>query len=228
MAWEDASLSLFQRLYRTLGSAFLPVETARAVAEGPLAPALRFSLLSALPWAPWWAIIPVTHLIQFKSGFQYELIEKPGLTLGEDVARAMAFGVIASLLSLLAWAWPFASLLKAFSREPHNDAVGRAGWRMALYRAWLIPLGLTLLHVSLWAMPKGAPDTALILLQLCFGSLPRLLLVVHCFSLARYFGVGPGSSLIVSIVPVAVEGTVLALAEKLAQPLLPVLPVPEG
>jgi hypothetical protein len=175
---------------------------------------------------PWWTIIPFTHLIQFKSGFAYEVVQKPGLTLEADLARAMAIGLGISLLSFLSWAVPFASLLQAFARESHDPAAGRAAWRMALYRSWIVPFGLSLFWLSMWGLPEQTAPMVGELSWLLFQIMPRLLVVLHCHALARFMGASTGGALAVSMVPVAVEGAAALLLGTAVKGLLP--PMPEA
>jgi hypothetical protein len=226
IAWEDPSRSLPLRFWRTLGSTFLPTETVRAVAEGTPGPALRFGLLSALPWAPLWAIIPFTHTLQFKARFALEELSKPGLSTEFDVARAMIVGLVLSLLFFVSWALPYASLLRAFAGGHDPGEVTRAAWRNALYRVWIVPLGMTLFWLVTWAMPPEPPPIAMEVALLFFTMLPRLLIVLHCHAMARYFGASGGVAVLVSVMPLLVEWAASQLVWHAAQGLLP--PMPEG
>ncbi len=203
--WEDPELPWPRRLLGTLSAGFLPIETARAAADGSVRPALVFALLSALPWAPVWAIVPFTHTLQFKANFALDVVSKPGLTLATDLAQSMTIGLLLSLVSFLTWSVPFASLLKAFAPENERSAAPRAAYRTALYRVWLVPFGMSLFWFAVWALPEGSPALAGDVIFLCFQLLPRMLIVLHCNAMARYFGASPGGALIVSGVPLAVE-----------------------
>lgn len=226
MAWEDPALPWHRRLLRTLGATFLPTESARAAAEGSLGPALRFALLSALPWAPLWAVVPFTHTLLFKSRFTVEVIESAEISIALDVARAMAVGLVLSVLYFLSWAFPFASLLRAFAHVPHQSSATLAAWRTALYRVWIVPAGMTLFWLITWGMPENPPTVLLEITFLCFQMLPRLLLVLHCHAAARYAGVSSAMALVVSILPVIVEWSAGLLVWHGAKELLP--PMPES
>ncbi|MFT3926071.1 MAG: hypothetical protein QM778_26240 [Myxococcales bacterium] len=206
IAWENAALSWPRRFLSTLNASFLPTATARAVAENPrVAPALGFALLSALPWAPLWAIVPFTHTLQFKPNFALEQVPKQGLSLAADLARAGAIGLALTLVSLLTWSVPFASLLRAFAKEPMQPLAPSAAYRTALYRLWLVPFGMSMFWLSVWAMPMNAPAVLGDLTLVGFQILPRLLIVLHCHAQARYFGASSAGAMVVASVPLAVE-----------------------
>jgi hypothetical protein len=224
MPWENAALSWPRRFVSTLGASFLPTETAQAIAEGSLAPAIGFALLSALPWAPLWAVVPFTHTLQFKASLALEVLAKPGLSVASDLARALAIGLALSLVSLVTWSVPFASLLKAFAREQDQALATRAAYRTALYRVWLVPFGMSLFWLSVWALPMGAPALAGDLAFLFFQMLPRMLIVLHCHAMARYFGASSGTALLVAGVPLAVEWAAGLWVWHLTRDFLPVQP----
>jgi hypothetical protein len=224
MAWENASLSWFRRFLNTLGATFLPEETARAAAEGSVGPALRFALLSSLPWTALWGIIVFTHTLQFGPAMAVRVLHEAGLSMEADVARATAIGVAFSLVYFLAWSVPFASLLKAFSREPSSPEIARAGLRAALYRVWVIPFGLAVTQLCLASLPEKPPAIAVELTVLCFEMLPRILVAIHCHATARYFGLGSGSALIVACVPMAVEWAAGPWIGLIFRPFLPSMP----
>lgn len=224
MPWENAAFSWPRRFVSTLGAAFLPTETARAVADGSLGPALGFALLSALPWAPVWAVVPFTHTLQFKPNLALEVLAKPGLSVASDVARALAIGLVLSLVSLVTWSVPFASLLKAFAREQDQALATRAAYRTALYRVWLVPFGMSLFWLSVWALPTGAPALMGDLTFLLFQMLPRMLIVLHCHAMARYFGASSGTALLVAGVPLAVEWAAGLMVWHVTREFLPAQP----
>lgn len=207
IAWEAPEASFLRRLFGTLASSFLPLTTIRSVSLGEIAPALRFTLLCALPWMPLWAIMPFTHTLHFKNSFVVEVIQKPGmLSIRWDVARAMGIGLLLSGVAMLSWALPFASLLRAFGKPPEPGvSANQAAWRLVLYRAWVVPCGLSLMALFAWSLPAD-PDPWLIEVSLlALHVLPRILVLMHCFAMARYFGVEGFSSIIVAMVPLVVE-----------------------
>jgi hypothetical protein len=225
MPWENPELSLFRRITGTLSSTFLPLGTIRAVSSGTIGPALRFMLIWTLPWMPLWAIMPYTHSLLFKYNFAVEVVAKTSGGIWLDVARAMAIGVALSGVAMLSWALPFASLLRAFGNTPEPGVEpGNAAWRMVLYRAWVVPCGLTLLSVLAWSLPKE-PNASLVELALLgLLLLPRVLILMHCFAMARYFGVQGLSSIAVALVPLIVEVVVGLVVGRGAEALLPAAP----
>jgi hypothetical protein len=228
IAWEMPERSFFGRLLGTVRSTFSPLTTIRAVSVGEIGPALRFSLVWMLPWMPLWAILPFTHSLMFKYNFAVEVITKPGdLPIAWDVARAMAIGLGLSAIGLATWAIPFASLLRAYGKSPEPGVDPRtAAYRMVLYRAWVVPCGLTLLALSGWSM-SAEPNPGLIELSLLgLRLLPRILLLMHCFAMARYFGVEGLASIAVAMVPLVVEMAVGQFINLGAAALAPVTPPP--
>lgn len=207
IAWENPERVLFGRLLGTLASTFLPLTTIRAVSAGTVGPALRFALLSALPWMALWGIMPFTHTLEFKFNFAVDVIHKPGmLSIPWDVARAAGIGLVLGCIALLSWALPFVSLLRAYGSPPEAGVSAvSAAWRMALYRAWVIPCGLSLLALFAWSMPPEANPWLIEVSLLLLHLLPRILILMHCFAMARYFGVEGMASMVVSMVPLAVE-----------------------
>lgn len=226
MPWENPDLSLFRRLTGTISSTFLPLGTIRAVSSGAVAPALRFMLVWMVPWMPLWAIMPFTHRLLFKYSFAVEVVgDKDPTLIGFDVARAIGIGLVLSAISMLSWALPFASLLRAFAKTPEPGVEpGSAAWRMVLYRSWVVPCGLTLFSLLGWGLPKD-PNRLLVELALVgLYLMPRVLILMHCFAMARYFGVEGLSSIAVAVLPLAVEmaaGPVVGLG---AETLLPKTP----
>ena|GEM_PF-3872421 len=225
MPWENAALSWPRRFFDTLNASFSPTTTARAVAENQrLVPGLGFALLSALPWAPLWAIIPFTHTLMFKPSFGLEVLTKPGLSVSVDVVRAAAIGLSVFAISTLTWCVPFASLLKAFARPADQTFAAAAAYRTVLYRMWLLPFGMTLLSLAIWALP---PNPAVVfgdLIVVCFQLLPRLLILLHCHAMARYFGASSAGALAVSVVPWAFEMAASLWIQQVVQGFLPEIP----
>jgi hypothetical protein len=222
--WENPELSLLRRFTGTVSSTFLPLATIRAVSSGPIGPALRFMLVWMVPWMPLWAIMPFTHSLLFKYSFAIEVVgnDKSGAAIGFDVARAMGIGLSLSVLSLLSWAWPFASLLRAFAKtsEPGVEP-GNAAWRMVLYRSWIIPCGLTLFSLLAWSLPKD-PNALLVDLALVgLYLMPRVVILMHCFAMARYFGAEGLGAMGVALLPLAVEMAVGLVVGLGAENMLP-------
>lgn len=226
MPWETPGLSLPRRFFGTLRSTFSPLRTIQAVSTGPVASAFGFSLVWALPWMPLWAIMPFTHSLLFKHHFELEVVaNKSTLSVPWDVARAAGIGVALSSIALLSWALPFASLLRAYAktREPGVDPA-HAAWRMVLYRVWVVPCGLSLLALWAWSLPPDPNPFLIELSLLVFHLLPRILILMHCFAMARYFGVEGLASFAVAVVPLVVEVAVGLLVGRGAQLLLPNVP----
>lgn len=226
MAWETPDRSFWARWLGTVRSTFAPNVTVDALAQGELAPALRFALLWMLPWMPLWGIVPFTHALLFKAQFQVEVVQKPGiLPVPWDVLRAMGIGFVLSTIGILSWALPFASLLGAFAQNgtPERDP-RRAAFRLTLYRAWVLPCGFALYFLVVWALPEEPASIAVMLAELGLRFFPRLLVLMHCFALARLFGLRGLSLMAVAGVPLLVEMAVAPLVGEAAIHLLPEAP----
>lgn len=221
IGWEDPQLRWHQRLLRTLSASFAPIASLHAVAHGEVAPALRFALVSGLPSMLTWAIIPYTHTLGFGYGFTVARLANPtgGVPIELDVLRAMAIGLAIGLLDQLAWSLPFVSLLAAFADGSRELEPKRAGWRTALYRAWVIPLSMLLFYVVPWALPFELADYEL--LEQSMRVLPRVLVFVHCQLMARYLGASGFGGLMVAVVPQLVWGAASLLLRDVALRLLP-------
>ncbi len=222
LAWEDDALPWPQRLSRTFGATFAPLATLHAVVHGEIAPAVRFMLVSALPFMALWAIIPFTHTLLFKPEFALEVVHAPGgPPVALDVARAVAIGVGLSVISLLSWGVPFVSLLRGFADGPRPEDPSRAAWRTVLYRAWVIPCGMAFFSFMLWALPKQPNPFLIELIVIGFRMLPRVLILIHCHAVARYFGLSGFGALAVSVLPLVVEWAVDLTVQRGAEQLLP-------
>jgi hypothetical protein len=224
MPWENPELPLLRRFTGTVSSTFLPLGTIRAVSSGAIGPALGFMLVWMVPWMPLWAIMPFTHSLLFKYSFAVEVVgsDKSTAAIGVDVARAMGIGLLLSAVSMLSWAMPFASLLRAFAKtsEPGLEP-GTAAWRMVLYRSWIVPCGLTLFSLLAWSLPKD-PNALLVDLALVgLYLMPRVLILMHCFTMARYFGAAGLASMAVALLPLAVEMAVGLVVGVGAESMLP-------
>jgi hypothetical protein len=227
IAWEDDSLSFPARLLRTLGSTFRPIESLYAVSNGEVGPALRFALLSALPFMMLWAVTPFTHTLMFGPHFDLEVLpEKSSLPVALDILRALGIGLALSLISLLSWALPFASLARAFADGSRSEDPRKAAWRTALYRIWIVSFGTTSLYATTWGLPKDPSPFVLELTLLTFEMVPRMMILVHCHALARYFGAAGLSAVAVSVMPLIVQWAVSMPVWRLAEYLLPAMPPP--
>lgn len=205
IAWEQPERFVLARLFGTLRATFSPLTTIRAAASGELGPAGRFALLWMMPWMLLWAILPFTHTLNF-THFRVEVIQKPGdLSIPWDIARAMTVGFVHNALILSCWTVPFASLLHAFGNPDEGTPNLRtAAYRVMLYRSWVVPFGLTLFALCGWALP---PEPNPVVLELSFVALrllPPILLLMHCFATARYYGVEGLASIAVAMVPMLV------------------------
>jgi hypothetical protein len=224
LAWENLNLPWLARAARTLWSTFTPNTGANAVAHGRIRDAFGFALFFALPWMPLWAIVPFTHTLVFKPGLDLDLTQTPpALPPAMDVTRAMGIGLGLSIISLLSWATPFSSLMRAFCPSPTlAPAAAAAAWRTALYRAWIVPFGLTAFWFCVWCLPADPPSILFEISVLLFQLLPRLLILLHCAALARHVGIKGWSVSIVALVPWAVEWALgLALSEGVSSLLPP-------
>ena len=117
-------LSFGRRLFSTLGATFAPLRTIHAVAAGRIAPALRFTLLTALPFMLLWAIVPFTHTLLFKPSFGLEVLPEQELRCrsGSTCCAPVAIGLGFSSITFVSWTLPFASLVGAFSNGSRPEA----------------------------------------------------------------------------------------------------------
>jgi hypothetical protein len=227
MGWEDEALPWFTRLYRTLEATFAPLETLHAAANGEIVPALRFMLLSALPWMLLWAIIPFTHTLTFGPSFRIAVAPAAGgMPIELDVVRAMAIGLVYSSVTQLSWSVPFVSLLKGFADGSRTEDPKRAGWRTALYRMWVLPCGMTLFFLLTIGLPPEPSQFVVELGLLGLQMLPRMLILIHCHVMARYFGASGFGALMVAVVPLCVEWATGLWVQDVALRLLPKIAVP--
>lgn len=223
MAWEDPALSFGRRLGATLAASFAPLESLQAVARGETRPALRFALLTALPFMMLWAIFPYTYTILFSSPFGVELLpDKSTVPVWLDVLRAMGIGLGLELLSLLSWSIPFVSLVRAFANGSREEDPTRAAWRTTLYRVWVIPFGIFVFWLLHWGLPEESGMFVREISWLGMHQLPRILILIHCHAMARYFGADGMGAFAVSVVPLAVEWAIGLTVERGARLLLPV------
>jgi hypothetical protein len=221
MPWERSELSFPRRVLGTMASAFAPVESVGSIlSERAVAPALGFALLFAFPFMAAWAVIPFTHTLEFKPG-AVVLVNAGSEQVALDILRAAAIGLGMGLVSVASWALPFGSLLRAFCPRPDLAASApRFAARLALYRAFLVPLALSLLYGGSWLLPATPAvlfETAALLLTL----MPRLILLMHTVALARALGLSSGARLAVVLVPVGVEAALGLLVGEGVARLLP-------
>lgn len=227
IAWEDDSLPWHRRLFATLGATFRPIVSLHAVANGELGPALRFACITALPFMLVWAVTPFTHTLMFGPELSLDVVGGAGpLPIWLDVLRAMGIGLALAIIALLAWVIPFASLVRAFADGSRSESPTKAAWRTALYRTWIVPLGTTALYFVSWSMPRQPSPFLLELTLLTFEMVPRLVILIHCHAMARYFGATGFSALVVSIMPLAVQWAVSLPVWQIAETFLPPAPPP--
>lgn len=227
MPWEEPERGFGDRLFSTLSATFSPVRTVHAAAMGPLAPAIKFALLTMLPCMLFSGIIPFTRTLAFGA---FDVVVKEGTdqaALMLDISRAGGLSFCLSAVRWLAWTLPFVSLTAAFAPPPNTGSPARvAAWRSALYRGWVIPAGFLLFNLTLWLYPPALGETLLIVIALVCQLVPRMLVIIHCQMLARYLGASYFGALGVALVPLAFEWAVLALTMNYAQGLLPEIPAP--
>jgi hypothetical protein len=219
IGWEVPSASIMQRYVSTLGGAFRPVRSAPAFAQQEIRPALRFFLLSALPFAALAGVIPHTKTMMFGGSLAITLQGKPtAAEIALDVVTAMAIQLGLFTIELAALALPYTSLIRAYADEPRRAAA----WRVLLYRSWLVPSATLLLYLGLWILPVTDEKTptpmlpVLLTVQLVFYAL----LLVSMRATARLAcGIGPMLSFTVTVVPFVIWMFVQLFLSKL--PTLP-------
>jgi hypothetical protein len=228
MPWEEPERGFGDRLFSTLSATFSPVRTVHAAAVGPLAPAIGFGLLTMLPCMLLWGIIPLTAKLNFGPAFTVTPSKgADSAAIALDIARAAGLGLGLSAFAWLSWTLPFTSLTAAFAPAPHTGAPARlAAWRSALYRGWVIPAGLATLYAASWMYPASLAPELLAVFALICQLVPRMLVIVHCQTLARYLGASYLGALGVALVPLAFEWAVGSLAMNYVQGLFPEVPAP--
>lgn len=201
IGWEVTHWSFAQRYLSTLGGAFRPVRSAPAFAQPEVRPALRFFLLSALPFAALAGVIPHTKTMMFGGSLSITLQGTPtSAEIALDVVTAMAIQLGLFTIELAALALPYTSLIRAYADEPRRAAA----WRVLLYRSWLVPAATLLLYLGLWMLPVSDEKTPtpllplLLTVQLVFYA---LLLVSMRASARLACGIGPMLSFTVTVVP---------------------------
>ena len=226
LPWEDPSASWPRKLFATLAATFAPLRSIHAVANGTIGPALSFAVVSAVPFMCVWAILPFTYTLLFKPEFGLEVLQHAGqLAMVLDILRSLAIGLLISVITLFSWTLPFASLVQAFSNGSREAAPKLAAWRTSLYRTWFVSLGMTLFSLVTWGMPKDPDPLVIEMAMLSLQILPRILLLIHCHTMARYFGANGFGALVVSVVPLAVQWAVGLTVQQGAEALLPPVPL---
>jgi hypothetical protein len=197
LPWETLHGSPIQRYVRTLVSAFAPVRTAPAFARPGTRAALRFFLLSALPFAALAGIIPNTKTLMF-GGASVTLEGNPTATgIALDVARAMGLQVLFSAVDFLSLAVPYTSLVHSYSPPERRGAA----WRVLLYRSWLAPVAALIYGLGLWLLPVAQFQP---LLAMTVFTLNLLLLSSLRASARLASGIGVVLSFVVVAVPLTV------------------------
>jgi hypothetical protein len=223
IAWEDPARPFIARFFATLGNALRPVRGAPQLCGIRLSPAVYFSLLTALPLMLVWGVIPFTTTLLFKGNFRVDVVSH-AMPTWLDVSRAMALGLGHSLVTQLAWALPFASLLRAFAASPMPaPLVSATAWRFVFYRAWFLPCADALSMFAIWCLPEQPPVALLNLLALTLRLLPKVVVLLGAQAMALTFGASLLGSLAVAIVPLALSGVIELFANDYVHTLLPTL-----
>jgi hypothetical protein len=205
LAWETREGSVLSRFFRTLASAFRPVQSAPAFARPSLRPAIAFFVLSAVPLAALAGVIPNTKTLMFGSAFAVTVQGHPTASqIALDVALAMLLQLASFALDFAALALPFASLVQAYTPE----ALRPAALRVLLYRSWLAPCATLLFFLGLWMLPGGsAPNepTQLLSVLIVLQFVMNALLLIAMRATARLAcGIGALLSFVVVAVPLVV------------------------
>jgi len=205
MPWEERGRPFAARLWATLGSTFHPVRDVARVTHGPVAPAARFALLTAIPVMLLSGILPCTRLLQFDSNLSLTLKGSPTpVEIALDVGAGAGLGM---LILVTGWAfscWNFVALSR-FAADPALAPVTPvpAAWRVGRYRAWLLPAAVLLLYLTLWVGPTPNATRGQ-LLNLAFVVFPGVVQMLHFSATARYFGASSLASVPVSFAPVLI------------------------
>lgn len=151
--WEDARRGPLRRYLATFTIALRPLRHVRQVTAGSVSSALWFALASAVPLAMLRGIIPWTEHLLFQPGFRIVVdASLPTQLILEDLLRASGLSLAVCVGLWLALALPYAQLLVGFSER---ESARRAAWRVMLFGAWLVPIGLegVLRFGVYWAWP---------------------------------------------------------------------------
>lgn len=236
IAWEDRARSLFGRVLGTLGSAFEPVRSVPALCSPVVAPAWTFALLSAVPLMLASGFIPYTRTLLFGPAFAVKPM--PGaaaIPLWLDATTALGLGGLASLITLLAWALPFHSLLRAFADPRVPAELSHAvALRLVLYRAWLLPFGMFAFEIARWSLPAvdgpgsaaaGQAVTIYLFAEFAFRLLPVVLMLMAAQATAMSLGVSLLGALAVALVPTVMLVVVGLTVEHYMSMLVPAMPL---
>lgn len=204
--WEDPDRGWLSRLFGTLGLAFRPLSSLTRISEGPVRPALIFALLTAPPLALAGGIIPFTRTLNFGPGMAVTPTGQSSLSLPLDVLQAAGVGLLITTAQVLAFALPFASLVRAFAADAEQGLANayQAAWRISLYRAWSLPAALLVGGLLAWVLP--VEQGPVVGVTLMFTA--RLLLVLQYSAATRLVGAGPFAGLATTLIPLVVEALV--------------------
>lgn len=213
IAWEREPSSGFARYFGTLASVVHPITSAPAFASGPVRPAARFALYTALPLAMIAGIMPHTQLLLFESLTVRVLGTPSGFELGVDVLRAMLIETVLSAIRFGCLFFPFVSLVRAYAEPQRHEAA----MRMMFYRAWVVPAFMLLYYYGVhWPLPVGPePPAVLPPLSVVSGSVTLLLLMLTMMAMSATARVACGLGPLLSMVVVVVPITLLLLVQDL-------------
>jgi hypothetical protein len=224
--FERRDLSAARRYFATMATALSPIRSAPAFASNDVRSALRFALLTMLPFALLAGVVPYTRTLQFEH-LAVTLIGRPTeLEIGLDVVRAMLVegGLTAVRFGCLFL--PYVTLVRAYAPAERRDAAILA----MLYRGWLLPAGRLFFYLALWTLPPAdvanmAEPPALWFLVLTVDLVARVLMMMTMGATARLAcGLGPLMSFIVVIVPVMLQLLVDPLVSSAVEQMLPAMP----
>jgi hypothetical protein len=216
--WESSEGTALERFARTLGAALSPVQSAPSFGHADRRSAYSFFMLTFVPLALVYGVVPFTSEIVFGPAFGVHV--RAGATTSAlllDALRGCAIGVLVAATQLVALAAPYISLVRAYAGRGNPDAAMRA----LGYRAFLIPAAAMLGSLVAWCSPEGLSEggaTALALLSVA----PLVLLLSALRASARTAsGVPPLMSLVVVLISMTVMFMAHAGALQLVAPLLP-------
>lgn len=222
-------------LLATMKSALSPAKSAASFAFGTSKRAFLFFLLTFTPLALLRGIVPYTHLVHFGPTFTIRVhADATSERLVLDVAAACGLALAESLVVFLALFLCYRSLAVAFGRP----SSGEIATRLALYRAFLIPLGAftavqtsagvapdlhgVLVNLVYWGMPPR-PNLMMLVIVL-LAATPVVLLFVSMRSVARLvMGVEPSVSFALATVPWLLSVIVFSLVHEALAPLIPAI-----
>jgi hypothetical protein len=227
--FERSELSAAKRYFATLATALSPIRSAPAFASNDVRRALRFALLTMLPFALLAGVIPYTRTLQFEH-LAVTLLGAPSeLEIGLDVVRAMLVEGGLTALRFGCLFLPFVTLVRAYAPAERRNAAILA----MLYRGWLLPAGQLFSYLVLWTLPPEAANMveppALWFLVLTITLVTRVLMMMTMGATARLAcGLGPLMAFVVVIVPVMLQLLVDPLASSAVEQMLPAMPAPRS